>query len=155
MPPDGTTSNPVQPVSIWPAVDHHPINAPSLDDRCSVRPRKKKTFFFEVFECASSQAAVERLYDPDHIRVPALASAPLACLPPGKQTGRGNNKSFVPVEEDTPGKHTQETGTRLNESLLSDVLLHIKSNNSKGDEPAPRTHGDEKRLPACHQQYSA
>ncbi len=46
--------------------------------------------------------------DPDHIRVSLAHTALLVYPSPRKQTGCGNNKSFVPVEEDTPGKQTDE-----------------------------------------------
>lgn len=47
--------------------------------------------------------------DPDHIWVSLTHTALLVYPSPRKQTGCGNNKSFVPVEEDTPGKQTDES----------------------------------------------
>ncbi|KAK1344109.1 hypothetical protein QTO34_014668 [Cnephaeus nilssonii] len=47
-------------------------------------------------------------HDPDHIRVPEHREQFSSIRHQGGRRDRGNNKSFVPDEEDTPGKQTDE-----------------------------------------------
>lgn len=47
-------------------------------------------------------------HDPDHIRVPEHREQFSSIHHQGGRRDRGNNKSFVPDEEDTPGKQTDE-----------------------------------------------